>query len=132
MRHALLIFVLSYLEKCWDGIKTKTSSSLFLLLLLFFVNYGVTNGTKGNKNYLFEISMENQCQKFFWSSRRCKRQFICNGNMHIMCVCGGIKLREVILDKIDKVVQFLIPYRNIMASVLDSGITRLVVPLQVQ
>ena len=49
-----------------------------------------------------------------------------------MCVCGGIKLREVILDKIDKVVQFLIPYRNIMASVLDSGITRLVVPLQVQ
>lgn len=49
-----------------------------------------------------------------------------------VCVCGGIKLREVILDKIDKAVQFLIPYRNIMASVLDRGITRLVVPLQVQ
>ena len=49
-----------------------------------------------------------------------------------MCVCGGIKLREVILDKIDKVVQFLIPYRNIMASVLDSRITSLVVSLQVQ
>ena len=49
-----------------------------------------------------------------------------------VCVWRCIKLREVILDKIDKVVQFLIPYRNIMASVLDSGITRLVVPLQVQ
>ena len=49
-----------------------------------------------------------------------------------VCVWRCIKLREVIPDKIDKVVQFLIPYRNIMASVLDSGITRLVVPLQVQ